>query len=167
MISDRLSDLRRLEERWPRRLTTLPSTPGNVARAVTGADLIVSGVLIPGGFAAPKLVLREFLPLIGEGAVMVDVAIDQGGCVETSRPTTHSDPIFVEEGVVHYCVPNMPGAVPNTSTSALVAATLSYVLNIAGKGVDEALATDPSLAKGLMTQDGKLLNEAVREALTL
>jgi alanine dehydrogenase len=154
-----------LEERWPRRLTTLPSTAGNIERAITGADLVVSGVLIPGGAAAPKLVTREMLRKIGEGAVIVDVSIDQGGSFETSRPTSHSDPIFVDEAVVHYCVPNMPGAVPHTSTLALTAATVSYVIQIARLGVEGALGVDAPLARGLMTHKGKLVNEAVKTSL--
>ncbi len=167
VVSERLADLRRLEDRWPHRLVTLPSTAGNIERAITGADLVVSGVLVPGGAAAPKLVSREALRLLGDGAVVVDVSIDQGGSFETSRPTSHTDPVFVDEGVVHYCVPNMPGAVPHTSTLALTAATISYVIEIARLGVDEAMAADASLAKGLMTRDGVLENAAVRQALRL
>lgn len=167
VVSERLSDLRRLEERWPHRLATLPSTPGNVERVITGADLVVSGVLVPGGAAAPRLVTREALPLLGDGAVVVDVSIDQGGSFESSRPTSHSEPVFVESGVVHYCVPNMPGAVPHTSTLALTAATLTYVIEIARLGVEGALAADPSLARGLMTRDGELVNQAVKQSLEL
>jgi alanine dehydrogenase len=162
-----LDQLRRLEDRWPNRLTTLPSTPANIERAIEGADALISGVLVRGGACAPKLVKRDDLKRAGPGAVIVDVAIDQGGIFETSRETTHSDPIFVEEGVVHYCVANMPGAVPHTSTSALTAATLNYVLNLADRGVDEALAADPALARGLMTRNGKLVNESVAAALHL
>jgi alanine dehydrogenase len=165
VVSQHLSSLRRLEDRWPKRLTTLPSTTGNIERAVTGADLVVSGVLIPGGAAAPKLVRRDALRLIGEGAVVVDVSIDQGGSFESSRPTSHSDPVYVEEGVVHYCVPNMPGAVPHTSTLALTAATISYIIEIARLGVEEAIAADSSLKRGLMTREGKLMNEAVKQSL--
>jgi alanine dehydrogenase len=165
VVSERLSDLRRLEDRWPSRLITLPSTEGNIERAITGADLVISGVLIPGGAAAPRLVTRDALRRIGEGGVVVDVSIDQGGSFETSRPTSHSDPIFVEEGVVHYCVSNMPGAVPHTSTLALTAATIAYIIEIARLGVEDAIAADPSLKRGLMTQHGKLVNEAVKQAL--
>ena len=167
VVSERLADLRRLEDRWPHRLVTLPSTEGNIERAITGADLVVSGVLIPGGAAAPKLVSRDALRLLGEGAVMVDVSIDQGGSFETSRPTSHSDPVFVEAGVVHYCVPNMPGAVPHSSTLALTAATVSYILKIAGLGSEAAIASDGSLAKGLMTRNGELVNQMVAESLGL
>ena len=165
VVSQQLSDLRRLEDRWPRRLTTLPSTAGNIERAIAGADLVVSGVLIPGGTAAPKLVKRDALRMMGEGAVIVDVSIDQGGSFETSRPTSHSDPVFLEDGVVHYCVPNMPGAVPHTSALALTAATISYLIQMARVGVEGALAADPALARGLMTRDGVLVNEAVKHSL--
>jgi alanine dehydrogenase len=165
VVSERLSDLRLLEDRWPNRLTTLPSTAGNIERAIAGADLLVSGVLVPGGAAAPRLVSRKGMRLLGEGAVAVDVSIDQGGSFETSRPTSHSDPVFVEEGVVHYCVPNMPGAVPHSSTLALTAATLSYVIEMARLGVDGALTADPALARGLMTREGELVNAAVKQVL--
>ena len=165
IVSERLADLRRLEDRWPRRLTTLPSTAGNVERAIAGADLVISGVLMPGGAAAPRLVTRKALRLLGDGAVVVDVSIDQGGSFETSRPTSHSDPVYVDEGVVHYCVPNMPGAVPHTSTLALTAATISYVIEIARLGPEGAMAIDASLARGLMTRNGELVNGAVQESL--
>ena len=167
VVSERLSDLRRLEEQWPRRLTTLPSTAGNIERAIIGADLVVSGVLVPGGAAAPKLVTRDALRRIGEGAVVVDVSIDQGGSFETSRPTSHTEPVFVEEGVVHYCVPNMPGAVPHSSTLALTAATISYVIEIARLGVEGAMTADTSLTRGLMTHKGELVNAAVKQSLGL
>jgi alanine dehydrogenase len=143
----------------------LPSTVGNIERAIAGADLVVSGVLVPGGAAAPRLVSRKALRLLGDGAVVVDVSIDQGGSFETSRPTSHSDPVYVEEGVVHYCVPNMPGAVPHTSTLALTAATISHVIEIARLGAEGAVAADPALARGLMTRNGKLVNAVVKESL--
>jgi alanine dehydrogenase len=166
VIAPRLEELRAVEERWQHRVTTLPSTPANIENAIVGADLLISGVLVRGGAAAPKLVSRADLRRVGEGAVIVDVAIDQGGIFETSRPTTHADPIYVEEGVIHYCVANMPGAVPRTSTSALAAATIPYVLELAG-GVDKALASNSALSRGLMTRDGKLVNTAVAAALGL
>jgi alanine dehydrogenase len=167
VVSLLLEDLRRIEDRWPNRLTTLPSTPANIEKVIEGADLLISGALVRGGREAPQLVSRQELSLIGSGGVIVDVAIDQGGTFETSRPTTHHDPVFVEKGVVHYCVANMPGAVPRTSTSALTAATLSYVLKLAQLRTDEALKADPALARGLMTRDGDLVNTEVREALAL
>jgi alanine dehydrogenase len=165
VVSLFLEDLRRLEDRWPNRLVTLPSTPVNIERAIEGADLLISGVLVRGGRGAPKLVSREDLKLVGAGAVIVDVAIDQGGSFETSRPTTHDDPIYVEEGVVHYCVANMPGSVPRTATSALTAATLSYVLRLAERGVHKALSSDLALARGLMTRNGRLVNQEVAKSL--
>lgn len=166
IIAPRLEQLREVEARWPQ-LTTFPSTGANIERAIEGADLLISGVLVRGGRVAPKLVSRADLRRIGPGAVIVDVAIDQGGIFETSRPTTHDDPIYVEEDVVHYCVPNMPGAVPRTSTSALTAATLPYVLELAGLGVRKALSADPALARGLMTRDGELVNKGVAQTLNL
>ena len=167
VLSPRLEQLRLLEDRWPNRLVTLPSTLANVEKAIEGADLLISGVLVRGGAGAPKLVSRDDLRRIGPGAVIVDVAIDQGGIFETSRPTTHADPVYVEDGVIHYCVPNMPGAVPHTATSALTAATLTYVLKIAAMGTTKALSADPALAKGVMTRDGQLVNASVARALGL
>jgi alanine dehydrogenase len=167
VLSPRLEQLRLLEDRWPHRLATLPSTLANVEKAIEGADLLISGVLVRGGASAPKLVERDDLKRIGPGAVIVDVAIDQGGIFESSRPTTHDDPVYVEQGVIHYCVPNMPGAVPHTATSALTAATLSYVLKLAQLGTAKALSADPALARGLMTRDGQLVNASVAQALGL
>ncbi len=167
VLAPTLEQLREIDERWPGRLTTLPSTPANIEAAIAGADLLISGVNVRGGGIAPKLVSRAALPSVGEGGVIVDVAIDQGGIFESSRPTSHADPVYVEEGVVHYCVPNMPGAVPRTSTAALTAATLPYVLGLAELGTPKALSADPSLAKGLMTRDGELLSRGVAATLGL
>jgi alanine dehydrogenase len=164
LLAPRLEELRLVDERWPAALT-MPSTPANIDAAIAGADLLISGVNVRGGRAAPKLVSREDLKSVGPGAVIVDVAIDQGGIFETSRPTSHADPVYVEEGVVHYCVANMPGAVPRTSTSALTAATLPYVLALANLGTAKALSADPALAKGLMTRDGELVNRGVAQTL--
>ena len=124
---------------------------------------MIGAVLIPGA-VAPKLVTREMIAGMKQGAVVVDVAIDQGGCFETSHPTTHADPVYVVDGVTHYCVANMPGAVPVTSTKALTNATLPYVEAIANKGLREAVAGDAALAKGVNVIDGKLTYEAVAEA---
>src|SRR5436190_7975738 len=134
-----------------------------VAESVTEADVVIGAVLIPGA-RAPKLVTREMLRGMKNGAVFCDVAIDQGGCAETSRPTTHSEPVYEVEGVTHYCVANMPGAVPVTSTKALTNATLPYVEAIADHGLREAVARDPSLALGVNVIDGKVTYEAVAEA---
>jgi alanine dehydrogenase len=167
LLAPRLSELRRVADRFPNRITTLPSTPSMIRHAIAGADVLISGVLVKGGTRAPKLVSRDDLHAVGEGAVIVDVAIDQGGIFETSRPTSHSDPVFVEEGVVHYCVPNMPGAVPKTSTAALTAATLPYVMKLADLGVTRAVSLDPALARGLMTRNGELVNREVAAVLGL
>ena len=165
VIAPRLEELRVVEERFEGRVTTLPSTHSMIQQAIAGADMLISGVLVKGGGRPPKLVSREDLRLIGPGAVIVDVAIDQGGIFETSRPTTHADPVYLEEGVIHYCVANMPGAVPRTSTSALAAATLPYVRKLASLGTARALSADPALARGLMTRAGEMVNRDVAALL--
>jgi alanine dehydrogenase len=161
IVAPGLDSLRRVEETWPGRVQTVPLTPEALRRNIEGADVLISGILIRGGAAAPRLLGRTDLRLLGPGAVVVDVSIDQGGILETSRPTTHTAPVFVEEGVIHYCVANMPGAVPYTSTAALTAATLPYVLDLANKGVEKALAEDAALRLGLMTRDGRLMTGAI------
>jgi alanine dehydrogenase len=133
------------------------------AASVAESDVVIGAVLVPGA-KAPKLVSREMIRSMRPGSVVVDIAIDQGGCFETSRPTTHSDPTYVEEGVVHYCVANIPGAVARTSTMALTAATLPYLVRVAGRGVSGAAVADPALALGLSTVGGDLTNEAVAQA---
>jgi alanine dehydrogenase len=165
VLAPRLEELREIEGLFPNRVATLTSTPSMIDSAIAGADVLISGVLVPGGRLAPKLVSRDDLRSVGPGAVIVDVAIDQGGIFETSRPTTHADPIYVEVGVVHYAVANMPGAVPRTATAALTAATMPYVLKLANLGVAKALAADPALAKGLMTRGGELVNRDVAQTL--
>jgi alanine dehydrogenase len=154
-----------LQEHFGSRIATRAATSATIAHELTGADLLIAAVLIPGALA-PKLVTREMVRSMGPGAVIVDVSIDQGGAVETSRPTTHAQPTFVEEGVIHYCVPNMPGAVPQTSTEALTAATLPYVLALANQGLD-AIRQDAALAKGVNALKGKLTCQPVAEALGL
>jgi alanine dehydrogenase len=136
----------------------------NVENEVLAADLVIGAVLVPGG-AAPKLITRAMVERMRPGSVFVDIAIDQGGCSETSRPTTHADPTYIEGGVVHYCVTNMPGAVPRTSTFALNNATLPFVLSLATKGWRQALADDPHLRAGLNVAHGRLTHEAVGAAL--
>jgi alanine dehydrogenase len=160
-ILDRsLPRLRYLDDIFRGRVTTIYSTGAYVAEAARRADLLVGAVLIPGA-SAPRLVTRATLALMKKGSVIVDVAVDQGGCIETTRPTTHSEPTYVVDGVVHYCVANMPGAVPRTSTFALTNATLPYVLKIAGKGFRDAAREDPSLRPGVNVHDGKVNCEAV------
>jgi alanine dehydrogenase len=134
-----------------------------IESSVQEADLVIGAVLVPGA-RAPKLVTREMLKAMKPGAVIVDVAIDQGGCFETSRPTTHSDPVYVVDGIVHYCVANMPGGVPITSTKALTNATLPYVEEIAEYGLVRAILRDPALARGVNVLDGKITYQAVAEA---
>ena len=155
--------MRDLEMMLDGRITLAMSNRLQIELTVADADLIIGAVLIPGA-RAPKLITREMLGGLKPGAVLVDVAIDQGGCFETSRPTTHSDPIFVVDGIVHYCVANMPGAVPITSTMALTNVTLPYVEAIADHGVREAVARDRALARGVNVVDGKLTYEAVADA---
>jgi alanine dehydrogenase len=155
--------MRHLEEILSGRVTLLMSSSLQLAASVEEADLVIGAVLIPGA-VAPKLVTREMIASMQEGAVVVDVAIDQGGCFETSHATTHADPVYVVDGVTHYCVANMPGAVPITSTKALTNATLPYVEAIANKGLPQAVADDPALAKGVNVIGGKLTYEAVAEA---
>jgi alanine dehydrogenase len=160
------SRLEGLDDQFGGRLKTAFSTPDAVRAAVIEADLVIGCVLIPGA-AAPKLVSRADLAEMKTGAVLVDVAIDQGGCFETSRPTTHADPTFVVDRVIHYCVANMPGAAPLTSTYALGAATAPYLLALANKGVEQALAEDPGFAAGLNIRAGRICHPAVGKALAL
>ncbi len=133
------------------------------AAYVSGADVVIGAVLVAGA-KAPKIVTRDMVASMRDGSVIVDVAVDQGGCIETSRPTTHSDPTYVEEGVVHYCVANIPGAVARTSTLALTSVTLPYLVEIADNGVEGAAQRDPTLAKGLSTLRGNLVSEPVAQA---
>ena len=147
-------------------VTTLMSNRANVEEEVVDADLVIGSVLIPGA-KAPKLIPRSFVQRMKPGSAFVDISIDQGGCAETSRPTTHRQPIYAEEGVVHYCVTNMPASVPNTSTYALTNSTLSYGLELANRGFPQALARNKALAKGLNTYDGKITHEGVATAFNL
>jgi alanine dehydrogenase len=166
VIDKSLPRLRELEQQFPSQLHTLFSTTDAIEHAVTDADLVIGAVLVPGA-AAPRLVTREMVRRMRPGSVIVDIAIDQGGCCETSRPTTHAQPTFVDEGVVHYCVTNMPGAVARTSTLALGNATLPFVLALAGQGWRAALAADPHLLAGLNVHAGQVTHPAVAEALGL
>jgi alanine dehydrogenase len=163
LVDVNLNRLRELDDIFGGRLYTLASNSYNVAQATREADLVIGGVLIPGA-TAPKVVTRAMVAQMKKGAVIVDVAIDQGGCVETARPTSHSNPSYLVDGVVHYCVTNMPGAVPNTSTLALTNSTFPYVLRIANLGAREALRQDAGLAEGLNTWLGKLTYRGVGES---
>ncbi len=160
-----LERLRYLSDVMPANVTTVYSDVHTVREALTHADLLVGAVLIPGALA-PKLVSHDDLKLMKNGSVLVDVAIDQGGCTETSRPTTHHEPTYIVEAVVHYCVTNMPGAVGRTSTFALCNATFPYVAAIAQNGWAKAAAIDPGLAEGLNIHAGKITNAAVAAALS-
>jgi alanine dehydrogenase len=166
IIDINLDRLRQLDDIFLSKVQTLASSRYAIHEAISHADLVIGGVLIPGA-AAPKLVTRDMLKDIPNGAVLVDVAVDQGGCFETTHATTHSNPTFYEEGVLHYCVANMPGAVPRTSTFALTNATLPYALALANKGFEKAIQDDAGLAEGVNTYAGKLTYEAVAESQNL
>ena len=158
-----LSRLAYLDDIFGARIQTLVSTDANIEKAVKEADLVVGAVLIPGK-AAPKIFKKKYLKEMKPGAVFVDVAVDQGGCGETTRVTYHDDPIFIEDGIVHYCVGNMPGAVPRTSTIALTNATLNYGLQIAGKGLERACAENEVIYSAINTYDGKLTCKNVADS---
>lgn len=161
--NDRLAEL---DMFFSSQIKTAYASRAAIAAAVAQAHLVIGAVLVPGA-AAPKLVTRDMLKTMKRGSVLVDIAIDQGGCFETSHATTHSDPVFVEEGVIHYCVANMPGAVARTSAFALNNATLPFVLKLANLGATEAMARDPHLAAGLNVSGGKIRHQAVADALAL
>ncbi len=166
VIDRSLPRLMQLDERWGGRLRTLYSTTDAIEREVLEADLVIGAVLIPGA-AAPKLVSADMVASMRPGSVLVDIAIDQGGCFETSRPTTHADPVYVESDVTHYCVTNMPGAVARTSALALNNATLPFVLALAEKGWKAALRENPHLLAGLNVHAGRVTYPAVAESLGL
>ncbi|HUV46231.1 MAG TPA: alanine dehydrogenase, partial [Dehalococcoidia bacterium] len=158
--------LRYLSEVLHGRFETLASSPYNIANAVKEADVVIGAVLVKGG-RAPIVVTRDMVKSMKPGSVIVDVAADQGGCVETTHPTSHSDPIYIIDGVIHYCVTNMPGMVPRTSTTALSNATLPYALKLANLGFREAMRCDEALRKGLNVFEGKVTNRFVAESLGL
>ncbi len=166
IIDINLDRLRYLSEVLPGRLTTLSANPLTIAEATKRADLLIGAVLVKGA-KAPRLVTREMIATMNPGSVVVDVAVDQGGCIETSRLTSHSQPTFEIDGVVHYCVSNMPGAVPRTSTYALSNATLPYVAKLANMGVRKAIRTDTTLAPGVNVFQGEIVYPAVAEAFSL
>ncbi len=152
-----------LDDIFEGRITTLMSNPLTIHETVKEADIVIGAVLIPGA-AAPRIVTRQMVSDMKNGAVIVDVAVDQGGCIETTRPTTHSDPTFIVDGVVHYCVANMPGAVPRTSTFALTNVTLPYALEIADKGLEDAVRSNPGLMAGVNTYKGNVTCEPVAQS---
>ncbi|HEX8146616.1 MAG TPA: alanine dehydrogenase [Pyrinomonadaceae bacterium] len=162
IVDKNLDRLRELDDIFLSKISTLASSAYAIHGAIAEADLIIGAVLVPGA-AAPKLVTREMLKDVMKGAVIVDVAVDQGGCIETTRPTTHSNPTYYVEDVLHYCVANMPGAVPRTSTFALTNATLPYALRLANRGFLDAIASDPGLKEGVNTYAGKMTYKAVAD----
>ena len=166
VLNRTVDQLSQLESLHGSRVRTLLSSRAAVEEAVRDADAVIGAALVPGALA-PKLVSREMLATMRAGAVLVDVSIDQGGCFETSRPTTHTDPVFVVDGIVHYCVANMPGAVPRTSTYALNSATLPFVIALADHGWKAALQLDPHLRNGLNICRGRITNREVADALGL
>ena len=164
MITDiSLPRLRQLENELPPNVRTLYSSEHNIRRELPTVDIVIGSVLVPGA-KTPHLITRDMLGLMEPGTVLVDVAIDQGGCFETSHPTTHSEPVYEVDGIVHYCVANIPGAVPNTSTIALTNATLRYALALADKGWQQACRDDEALRLGLNIVDGKIVFKAVADA---
>lgn len=166
LLDINLSRLVYLEDIFGASVTTLYSSETNIARSLAEADLVIGAVLIPGAIT-PKLIRREHLKIMKQGAVIVDIAIDQGGCCETSVETTHDNPVFIVDGVVHYCVGNMPGAVPRTSTVALANTTLPYGLMIGDLGLEKACESDPGLAKGVNIYEGVCVNRNVASSLGL
>lgn len=165
VIIDRTAaTMRSLEEYFGNRVTTLYSSRDEIEKQLANADVVIGAVLVPGA-AAPKLVTRDMLGLMRPGSVIVDVAIDQGGCFETSKPTTHDEPVYAVDGILHYCVANMPGAVPRTSTFALTSATLPFVIKLADAGIEESLRNDSNLRRGLNVYKGQVTHKAVAAAL--
>ena len=166
LLDTNIARLRQMEQTLSGHLVTSAAGIEATGEAVAEADLVIGGVLIPGA-RAPKVVTRDMIAHMTPGSVIIDVAVDQGGCIETCKPTTHSDPTFVVDGVVHYCVTNIPGAVPRTSTEALCNVSLPYVEAIANLGLSQSLERDPVLAKGLNTYEGHVTNRAVADSLSL
>ena len=163
IFDNNLYRLRYLDDVMPKNVMTAMSNEYYIRTALPNADLVIGAVLIPGA-KAPKLVTREMLKIMKEGSVIVDVSVDQGGCIETCRPTTHENPTYVIDGVLHYCVANMPGAVPHTSTLALTNATLPYAVEIANKGFEKAIKTNKEIKFGLNIIDGKIVYKGVADA---
>ena len=166
LLDINLNRLSYLEDVFGASVTTLYSSEANIRKCLSEADLVIGSVLIPGA-SAPKLVRREHLKIMKPGAVIVDIAIDQGGCCESSHVTIHEDPVYIEEGIVHYCVGNMPGAVPRTSTMALGNTTIGYAKMMANLGLENAMRKDPGLMRGLNIYEGKCVNLNVAQSLGL
>lgn len=164
VINKDTAGLQRIDELFKGRVRTLPMTAHALEEEIVDADIVIGAVLVPGG-RTPVLITRDMLGTMKKGSVIVDVSVDQGGCVETSHPTTHDDPVFVVNGIVHYCVANMPGAYPRTSTIALTNATLPYVKTIAEEGITKAVQEDPIIKSALNTYQGKIVNKALAKSL--
>ncbi|OGW41622.1 MAG: alanine dehydrogenase [Nitrospirae bacterium GWD2_57_9] len=164
VINKDTSQLQRIDEQFKGRVQTIPLSAHAVEEEIRDADMVVGAVLVPGG-RTPVLIPKAMLGSMKKGTVIVDVAVDQGGCVETSRPTTHDDPVYEVEGIVHYCVANMPGAYPRTSTLALTNATLRYVKTLADSGIEKAIHEDPAIRSALNTYQGRIMNEALAGAM--
>jgi alanine dehydrogenase len=164
VINKDTAGLERIDELFKGRVRTLPMTAHALEEEIVDADIVIGAVLVPGG-RTPVLVTREMLTTMKKGSVIVDVAVDQGGCAETSRPTTHDDPVYEVEGIIHYCVANMPGAYPRTSTIALTNATLPYVKTIAQLGIEKAVQEDAVIRSALNTYHGKIVNKALAESM--
>ena len=156
--------LRRIDEIFLGRVETVNLTRQAVAEEIRHADIVIGAILVPGG-RTPVFITREMLKTMRKGSVIVDVSVDQGGCFETTRPTTHDDPVYEVDGIVHYCVANMPGAFPRTSTQALTNATLPYVKLLAGTGIEKAIQDSSEIQSALNTYQGKIMNKALEETL--
>lgn len=166
IINRDLNRMRYIDDLFQGRVDTLISNSDNIERLLLASDLVIGGVLVPGA-KAPRLVKRSVISKMKKGSVIVDVSVDQGGCFETTRPTTHSDPIYIVDGVIHYCVTNIPGVVPRTSTFALTNTALPYIFKIAEAGVDRAAASDPGLYKGINLYKGRVVHRSVADAFGL
>ena len=164
VINKDTAGLQRIDELFKGRVRTLPMTIHALEEEIRDADIVIGAVLVPGG-RTPILITRDMLGTMKKGSVIVDVSVDQGGCVETARPTTHDDPVFVVNGIVHYCVANMPGAYPRTSTLALTNATLPYIKTLAQEGIRKAVQEDPVIRTSLNTYGGRIVNKALAESL--
>lgn len=164
VINKDTDGLHRIDELFKGRVRTLPMSVHALEEEIADADIVIGAVLVPGG-RTPVLITRDMLGTMKKGSVIVDVAVDQGGCVETTRPTTHDDPVFVVDGIVHYCVANMPGAYPRTSTIALTNATLPYIRLLANRGIEKAIVEDSAIRSALNTYQGKIRNEALAKTM--